>query len=153
MNILIFKILVVVFGTSGFLLARHIWHSKRKSSPLVCPLNGKCENVIHSKFSKLFGIPLEILGMAYYGLISVFYLLYSFSPQTLPVYASYIIMGITVTAFLFSIYLTLLQAVVIKSWCTWCLFSAGLCTLIFLLVFLISEVSIKELIGSFSQLI
>ncbi len=141
----------MLLGTTGFLLSRHIWHSKRQSAPLVCPLNGKCENVIHSKFSKLFGIPLEIIGMLYYGLIAVFYLLYSFSPQTLPVYASYIIMGITVTAFVFSIYLTLLQAVVIRSWCTWCLFSAGLCTLIFLLVFFISEISIQELVDSISS--
>jgi len=153
MLILISKILVAILATSGFLLSRHIWHSKRKSAPLVCPLNGKCENVIHSRFSKLFGIPLEILGMAYYGLIAIFYLLYSFSPQTLPSYASYLIMSLTVTAFVFSVYLTLLQAVVIKSWCTWCLFSAGLCTSIFLLVFFISEITIQEMVSSLSSLI
>lgn len=148
MTILISKILVAVLGASGFMLSRHIWYSKRKTTPLVCPLNGKCENVINSRFSKLLGIPLELIGMAYYGLIALFYLTYSFSPQTLPNIASFIILGLTSAAFAFSIYLTALQAVVLKSWCTWCLFSAGLCTLIFICVLFISELSLKDILLS-----
>lgn len=141
------KIAVSVLGLSGFILSNHIRKSKKKSTPLVCPLNGECETVIFSRFSKLFGIPLEFIGMSYYGLIAVSYFIYSFFPQTLPAYASFIILGVTATAFCFSIYLTALQAVVIKSWCTWCLFSAGICTALFILVMFVSEISAKDLLN------
>ena len=41
-------------------------------------------------------------------------------------------MIITVMATLFSFYLTYIQASKLKEWCTWCLISALLCSIIFL---------------------
>ncbi|MEX2054859.1 MAG: hypothetical protein WD972_01630, partial [Candidatus Andersenbacteria bacterium] len=40
---------------------------------------------------------------------------------------------VSTSAFLFSLYLTFIQGVTLRQWCTWCLCSAALCTLIFLL--------------------
>ena len=43
------------------------------------------------------------------------------------------LMFASVCAFAFSIYLTLLQAFVLKNWCTWCIISACICASIFAL--------------------
>jgi len=134
-------------------LANYIRCTKRDQAPLVCPLEGSCETVVHSEYSKLFGIPLEYIGMAYYGLITLFYLLFAFIPQTLPTAVLYFILSLTVAAFAFSIYLTAVQAFVLKHWCTWCLCSAMICTAIFILVIYLSDLSLKEIFTSLTSLL
>ncbi len=146
--ILILKIFVALFAGTGFMLALYIYRTKRNATPLVCPLEGNCEQVVHSDYSKLLGIPVEILGLLYYGIMVVLYVCFAFFPLVLPIFASYAVLGLTITAFLFSVYLTAIQALVLKQWCTWCLFSAGICTIIFILAFLIANAKAVELLSS-----
>lgn len=99
---------------------------------MVCPLNGNCEVVVNSEFSTFFGISLELYGAAYYAFIALSYItLLAFLPAQLPDLFNFFLTGFSISGFLFSLYLTFIQAFYIKSWCTWCLFSAGLSTLIF----------------------
>ncbi len=88
MNIMIFqnesllKISIFAFGLFGFFVARHIHeHKKVGKKPLVCPMKFDCASVVHSDYSKLLGVPLEVLGMFYYGLVSVFNLESTSSPS------------------------------------------------------------------------
>lgn len=68
------KLAIFALGVCGFLVARHIYkHKKPNQTPLVCPLKFDCDTVVHSDYSKVFGIPVEILGMIYYALLSVAY--------------------------------------------------------------------------------
>lgn len=127
------KILIILFAFVGFLIASYIRSKKHAEKPLVCPLEGSCENVVHSSYSTLFGIPLEIWGMFYYGITLVSYTVFFLFPEVMPLWASYILLGLSLIAFTFSIYLTAIQAFLIHHWCTWCLFSAGISTLIFLI--------------------
>ncbi len=124
------EIIIIVLGILGFLLCVKIYRKKRGPKPLVCPLKGDCDSVIKSDYSKLFGIGLEVYGLAYYGLITLSYLLMYLSPELhAPSFYMPLLM-ISTGAFLFSMYLTGVQAFKIKSWCTWCLTSAGISTLI-----------------------
>ncbi len=144
--ILILKILVAIFASAGFILASYIYKTKKHSAQLVCPLEGSCEAVVHSDYSKIIGIPVEILGILYYGLIVILYGCFAFFPLVIPDFASYAVIGITIVAFLFSVYLTLVQALVLKQWCTWCLFSAGICTIIFILALIIANTKVADLL-------
>jgi uncharacterized membrane protein len=146
--ILIFKIFVALFASAGFMLALYIHRTKKNAAPLVCPLEGNCEQVVHSDYSKLIGIPVELLGLLYYAIIVILYFCFAFFPIILPAFASYAVLGLTITAFLFSVYLTAIQALVLKQWCTWCLFSAGICTIIFILAFLIANTKAADLLSS-----
>jgi uncharacterized membrane protein len=125
-------IFLVFLGFGGFLLAFYIHHHKKTgTAPLVCPLKAHCDTVIHSDYSRVMGIPVENLGMLYYALIAVSYGWVLVFPEFyLPMVAS-LLLTVTLFAFMFSVYLTLLQAFVIKNWCTWCLISAGICLTIF----------------------
>lgn len=123
-------ITIIFVAFAGFSLAYYLFHKKRrKSEHLVCPMKGKCSEVINSEFSKFLGMPVEVLGMVYYLSIAVGYgVLVSF-PEVLGGLAPYLLV-VSVLAFFFSVYLTFIQLVTLKQICTWCLLSATFCTLI-----------------------
>lgn len=129
-------IILTIVGISGFSLANYIYRCKHKVKPLVCPLRSNCDEVVRSKYSKLFGIPLEVLGMVYYGFVTVIHALMIFMPSLATNWE--LILGLVASsaAFLFSIYLTSIQAFVLKEWCTWCLTSATFCLIIFVTTYL-----------------
>jgi uncharacterized membrane protein len=124
--------LLVFLGFGGFLLAFFIWHKKTAGEVLVCPIRGThCNSVVHSDYSKVFGIPVEKLGMLFYSVIAIGYGFILFLPgYYLPLIASTFLF-LSMLAFFFSVYLTILQAFVIKNWCTWCLISTIICLMIF----------------------
>lgn len=134
----VLELIAIALASCGFTLSLYIHVTKKTGGPLVCPLEGSCEAVVHSDYSKLLGVPLEVLGMIYYLFIGLLYSLFIFAPFVLPGFMTYAIVGICVSSFLFSLYLTGIQAFILKHWCTWCLFSALTCTLIMLLTLYIS---------------
>ena len=126
------NLFLIVTALGGFSLAVFIFTSKRKSKPIACPMDGHCDAVVRSEFSKFFGIPVEILGMLYYSTIVLAYSIFYFrSDLAIPIVA-FSMFGLTSFSFLFSLYLTFVQAFSLKQWCVWCLTSAGLASFIFL---------------------
>ncbi len=147
--IFILELIVIFLASCGFTLAFYIHTTKKTGAPLVCPLEGSCEHVVHSEYGSIIGISVEVLGMIYYVCIGMLYSLFAFAPSVLPDFMSYAIVGITVTSFLFSAYLTSIQAFVLKHWCTWCLCSALICTLILILSLYISNGAVFEFFHTF----
>lgn len=131
----ILRTIVILIGLAGFLLASYIRNKKKKNKPLVCPLKSNCDTVINSDYSSFCGIRLEILGMIYYAFIAIGYgVANNFFSISGAVFN--FMLPFSFFAFLFSLYLISVQAFVLRQWCTWCLFSAFFCTLIFILSFL-----------------
>lgn len=124
--------LLISCAVGGFLLAAFIHFKKKMSTPLVCPIGHSCDPVVHSDYSRFLGVPVEILGMGYYFLILLYYSLFSIFPASGESELEFIFIGVSTLAFMFSAYLTAVQAFILKEWCTWCLISAALCTVIFL---------------------
>ncbi|HCB35168.1 MAG: hypothetical protein A2W52_04035 [Candidatus Taylorbacteria bacterium RIFCSPHIGHO2_02_49_25] len=116
----------------GLLLAAFIHFKKRLHTTLVCPIGHSCDPVVHSDYSRFMDIPVEILGIIYYTIIVVAYSTLLAMP-TLHETAllAPTLLGLSAVAFLFSLYLTAVQAFILKEWCTWCLISAALCAIIF----------------------
>jgi len=83
-------------------------------------------------FRPFLGLPLEWLGVAYYAIISISYAVALILPDTIAPSFGVFLLTISAGAFLFSLYLIFIQAFYLKEWCTWCLGSAGLSTIIFL---------------------
>lgn len=126
-----FYVINIFLGFAGFLLALYIAHKKRrKSEHFVCPLRGNCSEVIHSDYSKFFGIPVEYLGLAYYGTIAVAYGLRAMWPGIDGVFTLFLF-AISTFALVFSFYLTFIQLFTLRKICTWCLVSATLTVFIF----------------------
>lgn len=141
----------MAFG--GFLLAFYIHHTKKTGEKLVCPVGASCDTVVHSVYSRFWGMPVELFGLAYYGLIAVSYGLFVIFPHFITPLAVFVVLGITIVASLFSAYLTFIQAFNIKQWCSWCLVSAGICASIFILALLGVEISLAFVLGRYYEFI
>jgi uncharacterized membrane protein len=129
----ILQIIIFLLAIVGISTARKIWKEKNTGQPFVCPLGGKCNNVIHSKYGNVLGLGMEKLGFVFYALIILFVLFLAFSGSSVLISNIYpLFFLLTLIGFIFSVYLTCLQAFVIKDWCTWCLLSALTSTLIFI---------------------
>ncbi len=133
---MLYHLALAIIGLGGFVIASYIAGCKRKKKPLICPLRTSCDFVTTSDYSKFLGIHIEYIGMVYYGLVTLVHLAIFFFPAfaTLQI----LLLGLIASscAFLFSLYLTAIQAFVLKQWCTWCITSACLCAIIFALTYL-----------------
>ncbi|MBI4276672.1 vitamin K epoxide reductase family protein [Candidatus Uhrbacteria bacterium] len=145
------SILFIFLGFAGFLLSFYIWHKKQAHEKMACPLHSNCDTVIHSAFARFFGIPVELLGMGYYGAIAVAYGAVLAAPSLAVPELRFLLMTLSTTAFLFSLYLTFIQLIPLRQWCTWCLTSAGLSTLIFAITVTTTELTITPLLVAYHR--
>lgn len=114
-------------GVSAYLLYEHF------VAPIVCFTGSGCQTVDNSVYSEIFGVPLSAIGLAsYVGILA----LQLASLRTEPPVASYCqlaVFGIALAGVVFAVYLTYLEFYVIHALCSWCLTSAVIVALIWLL--------------------
>ena len=107
------------------------YHSLAKL-PLPCTILEGCNAVAASQYSKVFGVPLSAFGVLFY--LGVFLLATIFLFQQNRI-ISFSIRIFALVGFVLSVYFTYLQAFVIKAFCIYCVASAVISTLIFILSF------------------
>ena len=127
---------LMLVGFAGFSIAAYIYHRKHLKRPLVCPMNGNCDFVTESGYAKFLGIHVEQIGMVYYMAVFLFHSLVLLDPALLTPTTFAISLATVSASFFFSLYLIVIQAFVLKKWCTWCVCSAVICLAIFLLSWL-----------------
>lgn len=148
-NYMLLPLINTILGILGFLIAFHIFRKKIHKAVLVCPIGSDCNAVVHSSYSKFLGIPVEAVGMVYYFLITLFYAIALFVPAWTDGVIHFFMLGMTLGAFLFSVYLVCIQGFVIKQWCTWCLGSAMIATGIFLANFIFTKADMSSYLLQF----
>src|SRR5258708_4125440 len=100
-----------------------------------------CGKVLHSQYAVVFGIPLAVFGIVFYGSIFLT-LLFCFRFKTH--FLRKVILTITPIRFLFSLCLFYVLLFVIHAICLYCLVSAVTSTLLFLLSYIFFKVIKKE---------
>lgn len=99
--------------------------------PMVCPLDGKCEEVVGTVYGTTFGVKNEIWGLLYYfsllGMLGVFLFYTPFAPA-----ARLLILVSSGGAVLFSTYLLFVQLFLLRKYCSWCILAAVINYLIFI---------------------
>ncbi|MEX2609620.1 MAG: vitamin K epoxide reductase family protein [Gemmatimonadota bacterium] len=117
----------------GVLVSMYMLLYKLQVLPGIACGTGGCEVVQASRYAMLLGVPVPAWGVLGYGLIMGLALA-GVQPRLA---ASRKVAGgllvLATGAFLFSLYLTALEMWVIHAWCRWCIGSAVIATLIFLL--------------------
>ncbi len=104
-----------------------------QSIPIVCSTGLSfidCGIVLNSQYAQIFNIPLAILGLIFYFFVLFGIAFYYWSKKLI---AEYILLLLTFSGFLFTLYLVYLQAVVLHAFCLYCLLSAFISTLLFLI--------------------
>lgn len=143
---------IILFSSLvGLFVAYHIYSHKIKNKKLICPIKADCEGVIHSEYSKFLGVDLEKLGIFYYSLNFIFYLSYLISKTEIPI-LEFIFFKLSLLAFLFSIYLTLIQILKLRKYCSWCLISALCCLVIFIASYSLYRTNIVYIAQIFKDL-
>lgn len=128
----VIRIVIMVLGLCGFVIARYIRSHKTQDTPLVCMVGFDCHAVVHSDYSKFLGMPVEFLGMLYYSLVSIGYLFFTLVPSVMSTPLINILVGASFIAFLFSLYLIGVQIFILKKGCSWCIMSSIISALIFI---------------------
>lgn len=115
---LLFTLSAIGISETVYLIRKRIASEKP-----VCPIGGGCVTVLTSKYSKVFVIPNDVLGLAAYIMISFIaaFLVIGVKPM---IWWNFILAVLVAIASLTSIFFTYLQWRVIHAWCFWCLMSA-----------------------------
>ena len=89
----------------------------------ICPIGGDCQIVLTSKWSHLFIVPNDILGLLNYISIAFLsaFLVIGFG---LASFWLLVLKAIIILTSLLSLFFVYLQWKVIKAWCFWCVMSA-----------------------------
>jgi uncharacterized membrane protein len=119
-------IAIAVLCVIGIGIASYLTYVHYAGLKVLCLSSGGCETVQASKYAKLDGIPVAVLGLAGYVTI----LLSLAVRGDLGRAAGF---GIALIGFLFSMYLTYRELFTIKAICQWCVGSAVLMTLLVML--------------------
>lgn len=94
---------------------------------------GSCEKVQTSRWSYFLGLPVSAWGLGAYITLLVLAVLGVQPRFVRERWVALALFGLAAVGVAFSAYLTYLEAYVIHAWCQWCVISAILITLIFLL--------------------
>jgi len=128
-----FYAFIALAAAGGLGVALYIYYTKKHGWQLVCPVGSDCNVVITSRYSKFLGVSLEYWGMFYYAVIFTCYIILIFAPHLLSEFFLSGLIMLTAAAFLFSLYLLFVQAFLLRQWCIWCLLSAMLSIMIFII--------------------
>ena len=115
-------------GISGYLT----WSHLVGQSPYCGGYHG-CETVQNSPYAEVGGVPVAAIGLLGYLLLLGLSLLRDRVQGETAFYLSAALFGTATVGFLYSLYLTYLEAFVIRAWCFWCVTSALVITAIFAL--------------------
>ena len=126
----IFILILGGMANAGYLYWQY-WHYKRSARPMVCPLDGKCEEVVDTVYGTTFGVKNEIWGFIFYfsllGILGV----YLFSPAFASIARFFILLS-SAGAALFSTYLLFVQLFLLRKYCSWCILATFINYLLFI---------------------
>ena len=120
----------IALSIGGIIDTSYLLYQHYKKKPLVCPMDHDCSVVTESKWSKVFFVRNEILGLSFYLLILIFLII----SIILPNFSSKIyifLLSLSIIGIAFSIFLVYLQIYKIRDYCFYCLISAFLTFLSF----------------------
>jgi uncharacterized membrane protein len=106
---------------------------KRNAGPIPCHVTRGCTDVLTSKYSEVFGIPLSWFGLAFYVTVLSLAIFKLFEdpdrPYEMPGKVIFYLSG---SGLIISALLVGIQAFILKAYCEYCLLSAALVLTIFL---------------------
>jgi uncharacterized membrane protein len=128
---LISGLIILGAANAAYLYWQH-YQFRKNNRQMVCPVGGKCEEVVDSKYGKTMGISNDLLGIIYYIGLTLILSVHFYVPGWSLAMANLAILAISFS-FLFTLYLLFIQVFILKKWCFWCLISAAINIVIFVI--------------------
>lgn len=126
------RLLLLLLSAIGLLDASYLTYIKLAHQEAACSGIGDCATVNASVYSEVFGIPIALLGAGAYLVLLVLLLMETRS-EGWAAASAYGVFGITLTGVLYSAYLTYIEVAVLHAICPFCVLSAVVMVLLFLL--------------------
>lgn len=125
-----FLIVWILVAFVGFMDSVYLTVNHFTQGMTPCSIIDGCEVVTSSVYSTVFGVPIALFGVIFYGLVllALFYFIDQKDELAL-VFVSYL----SFPAFVCSLVLLLIQAFIIKAFCLYCLLSIVTTSIIFIL--------------------
>jgi uncharacterized membrane protein len=126
------RILSIILAVMGVIVSGYLSWVKLAHAQVFCGGSGECETVANSPYAEIAGIPIAFLGLGAYIVIIGLLLLENYGDfwkQNSPL----IIFGMTLVGLLYSAFLTYLEIAVIRAICPYCVVSAIIMTLLFII--------------------
>ena len=124
--------LAIALTIIGLLVSIYMTIFKITNNENMCIGSHGCSVVNSSRYAEVNGIPVAVLGVVGYSVILAVLLFerrFSFLQQN----GSLIFFGLSLTGFLFTLYLIYVEVALIKAYCPFCITSQTAMTLIFIL--------------------
>lgn len=120
---------VIGLGVAGYIAFVQLFQVQAICGPLE-----NCNTVLQSRYARLLGfVPNSVLGIISYLALLSLWAWYNHRQDWLSHQAPLLMLAITLLGSLLAIHLTILQVFILKALCLWCLSSAILITVLFLL--------------------
>jgi len=122
----------IVLVVIGLLVSIYMTIYKLTENNAMCLGSGDCSTVNSSKYAEVYGIPVGFVGVVGYAAILVLHLLENRN-EFLRRNAILFIFGLSLTGFLFTLYLVYVEFAILKALCPFCLTSQIAMTIIFII--------------------
>jgi uncharacterized membrane protein len=124
--------LAIILTVIGLLVSIYMTIYKITSNDSMCIGSGDCKTVNASRYAEVYGIPVAVLGIAGYSAILAVLLLER-NPGFFQQNGTLLFFGLSLTGFLFTLYLIFVETVLIKAYCPFCITSQTAMTIIFII--------------------
>jgi len=124
---------IALLALFGLFVAIYLWlHALGFGGAIKCGASGGCETVQTSPWAVFLGMPVAFYGVVGYCAVLVVALA-ALRPAALPQRGwNTLLAALASVGFLFTVYLTYLELFVIHAICRWCVGSAAIITLIWI---------------------
>ena len=130
------RMLTTLVALVGFFVALYLAFYKTGVIGTLACGSGGCETVQTSRWADFLGIPVAVWGVAFYALVFILAFAGTLDRWASSRPLSLVMLGLTGWGVLFSAWLTYLELFVIHAICRWCVVSAVLAVVLFLLTVL-----------------
>lgn len=126
------EITLIALAIIGLLVSIYMTIYKITSNDNMCIGSKDCSVVNASRYSELYGIPVAVFGVVgYAAILAVLWL--ERNPGFFNQNGTMLLFGLSLTGFLFTLYLIFLEIALIKAYCPFCITSQAAMTIIFIL--------------------
>jgi uncharacterized membrane protein len=126
------RLVSAILAVIGLLDSLYLTWAKLTHTAVICGGSSECQTVNDSPYAEIAGIPISLLGMGAYIVILV--LLYlDKRGRFWDEYSKIFVFGITLAGVLYSAYLTFIEVAVIYAICPYCVVSAVVMLLLFII--------------------
>lgn len=114
-------LLLILFGAANTAYLHWQYIQRVKTGrKMFCLIGSHCEDVLSSRYGTTFGIKNELYGLAYYFGMFLLVIVTLLFPSYSYIFRVLLVLG-ALAASAFSCYLLILQAFVLRMFCSWCL--------------------------------